>query len=296
MKVLLTGASGYLGRHVLRALQRRGIDTVATGRRRSPALQGCTFIEADLLQVNSAQTLVEQSGATHLLHLGWYVEHGKYWLSPLNFEWVQASMRLVDAFCRQGGKRIVGAGTCAEYDWSYGYMHEGLTPYAPATVYGVAKNASRQLLQEQCKSFGASFAWGHIFFPFGLDEGPQRLVPSLMRVFQGESPPFGVNANAYRGMLPVNDAAEAFVELLLSDQTGMVNICSGEPVAISDVVRSVARLFDADPDKVLRLASTRPGDPPLLVGNCQRLRSTGWVPQSSISQCLQDTLSLQRST
>jgi nucleoside-diphosphate-sugar epimerase len=117
-----------------------------------------------------------------------------------------------------------------------------------------------------------------------------------MRVFQGEAAPFGVNANAYRGMLPVNDAAEAFVELLLSDQTGMVNICSGEPVAISDVVRSVARLFDADPDKVLRLASTRPGDPPLLVGNSQRLRSTGWALQTSISQCLQDTLSLQRST
>ncbi|MFM8759557.1 MAG: NAD-dependent epimerase/dehydratase family protein, partial [Methylophilaceae bacterium] len=100
----------------------------------------------------------------------------------MNFEWIQASMRLVDAFCLEGGKRIVAAGTSAEYDWSYGYMHEDVTPYAPTTVYGVTKNATRQLLREKCKSNGASFAWGHVFFPFGLDEGSLRLVPSLMRV------------------------------------------------------------------------------------------------------------------
>lgn len=296
MRVLVTGASGYLGRHVVRALQRRGIDTVASSRNPDQAMQDCKFIEADLLHADSAAALIEQADATHLLHLGWYVEHGKYWVSPLNFEWVQASMRLVDAFCRQGGKRFVGAGTCAEYDWSYGYLHEELTPYRPTTVYGVAKNATRQLLREQCRSAGTSFAWGHVFFPFGLDEGHQRLVPSLMRVFQGQCDPFGVNANSFRGMLPVNDAAEGFVELLLSDQIDMVNICSGEPVSIAEIVRSVARIFDADPEPVLRLASARPDDPRVLVGNNQRLRSTGWLPKTSISQCLQNTLSLHHAT
>ena len=292
MKVLLTGASGYLGRYVLQALQRQGIRTVSV--RHSAAVDTATgeTLQADLLSPTGAEELVARAQATHLLHLAWYVEHGQYWRSPRNFEWVQASIRLVDAFCRQGGSHVVAAGTCAEYDWSQeGLMCEGVTPYHPNTPYGVCKDATRRLLQSLSELHGVRFAWGHIFFPCGLDEAPGRLIPSLIRVFRGQMPAFGVNTAAVRGMLPVTDAAQAFVQMLVHPQaSGAYNICSGTPTRIEEVVRLLAAECGANPETLLQLTSARPGDPAMLLGDNQRLRALGWHMQSSLEQCLEETI------
>jgi nucleoside-diphosphate-sugar epimerase len=291
MRILLTGASGYVGRHVLRALQHQGIETVCVQHTATLGSLSGESMSADLLSTDCAHELVARANATHLLHLAWYVEHGQYWHSPKNFEWVQASLRLVDAFCRQGGRHVVAAGTCAEYDWNHGVMQEGVTPYQPNTPYGVCKDATRRLLQSMCEMHGARFAWGHIFFPCGLDEAPGRLIPSLLRVFRGQIPAFGVNAAAVRGMLPVTDAAQAFVQMLQNPQAkGAYNICSGTPTRIEEIVRLLAAECGADPANVLQINSARPGDPAMLLGDTQRIRALGWSMQSSLEQCLTDTV------
>jgi nucleoside-diphosphate-sugar epimerase len=291
MKVLLTGASGYLGRHVLKALEMQGIETVCAQHRATLSSQTGEVLSTDLLSPDGASELVTRAKATHLLHLAWYVEQGKYWNSPQNFEWVQASIRLVDAFCRQGGKHVVVAGTCAEYDWDYGYMQEGLTPYKPHTPYGICKNATRQMLQSMCDLHNARLAWGHVFFPFGIDESLGRLIPSLIQVFRGQIPAFGVNNEAIRGMLPVTDAAQAFVRLLQHHQAyGAYNICSGIPTRIDEIVELIAAELHEDPSVVLKLPSSRSSDPTMLLGNNQRLCSIGWSMESSLKKCLQQTI------
>ena len=294
MKVLLTGASGYLGRHVLKALHMQGIETVSVQHTATVGPQAGETLSADLLSPDGALELVTRAKATHLLHLAWYVEQGKYWNSPQNFEWVQASIRLVDAFCRQGGRHVVVAGTCAEYDWNYGFMREGITPYNPNTAYGICKNATRQLLQSLCDLHDTRLAWGHVFFPFGMDEAFGRLIPSLIQVFREQIPAFGVNAESVRGMLPVTDAAEAFAQLLKHPQArGTYNICSGIPTRIEEIVTLLAMECNADPATVLKLPSARLGDPAMLLGDNQRLRSLGWRMQGSLQQCIKDTVQLQ---
>lgn len=291
MKVLVTGASGYLGRHVLKALEMQGMETVCAQHRATLSSQTGEVLSADLLSPDGALELVTHAKATHLLHLAWYVEQGKYWNSLQNFEWVQASIRLVDAFCRQGGKHVVVAGTCAEYDWDYGFMQEGVTPYNPRTPYGICKNATRQLLQSMCDLHNVRLAWGHVFFPFGIDESLGRLIPSLIQVFRGQIPAFGVNNEAIRGMLPVTDAAQAFIRLLQHPQAyGAYNLCSGIPTRIDEIVELIAAELHADPSVVLKLPSSRSSDPTMLLGNNQRLRSIGWSMESSLKKCLQQTI------
>jgi len=288
--VLLTGASGFLGRYVLNSLCRHGIETITIGRQRAPDSAFADFTQVDLLAGPDFTALVKASRATHLLHLAWYAEHGKYWTSPLNLRWVEATTRLVEAFCDAGGRKVVGSGTCAEYDWSHGYCREDSTPLNPATLYGTAKDATRRLMAAVCVEHQVPCAWGRVFLTFGSGEASQRLIPSLIEVFQGKRHPFGVNANAYRDFLHASDVAEGFIALLHSDASGACNISSGQPVQLGDVVRELARLLDTDPQAVLALSTKCPAEPPLLVGDNLKLKSVGWQQTLSLTQGLERTV------
>lgn len=290
MRVILTGASGFLGRYVLDSLRRQNIETVMLGRRPVPGSTFADFIETDLLATPDFAALVKDAKATHLLHLAWYTEHGKYWISPLNLRWVEATTRLTEEFCKAGGERVVIVGTCAEYDWSHGYCREDSTPLNPATLYGTAKDAARRLAMATCAQHQVPCAWGRVFLPFGKGEAHQRLIPSLIDVYRGSRPPFAVNAPAYRDFLHASDVAEGFIALLQSNANGVYNISSGQPVQIEHLVRELARLLDADPQAVLDLTTERPGEPPLLVGENLKLKALGWQPMLSLAQGLEQSV------
>ena len=106
------------------------------------------------------------------------------------------------------------------------------------------------------EKYGVSLSWARIFFPYGPGETPQRLIPSLFKVFNGEALPFGVNRNSYRDLLHVKDVAKAILTCAQSRIAGAVNLCSGNPTQIYDIVNAVARITGGDPDIILKLAPT----------------------------------------
>lgn len=279
MKVLLTGATGFIGRHVLAELRRQGIETVAVGRTRPEDYDG-DFITADLLQPEAPALVIDRAQPTHLIHLAWYTEHGAYWTSPLNLRWLDASVRLAEAFRAAKGEKLIAAGTCAEYDWAAGYCRENSTPLIPATFYGTAKDATRRLLAAVCAAAGVQFAWGRVFMPYGDGEDARRLIPSLTAVFEGRREPFGVNGAAYRDFLHVKDVARAFTCLLRPEARGDYNIASGEPTRIADLVSRIAEALGGDARRVLDLPTSRLGEPEILLADNRKLRSLGWEATS----------------
>jgi nucleoside-diphosphate-sugar epimerase len=290
-RVLITGATGFIGSNAIAPLLAKGYEVHAVSSKpiSEKAIEANDIKEnviwhtANLSNSKETISLIANIKPTHLLHFAWYAEHGAYWTSPLNLDWTQASVRLVEAFCQAGGQKVVIAGTCAEYDWAYGYCSEDLTPLKPNTLYGIAKDATRRLTMAVCAEYQVDCAWGRIFSPYGQGEDNRRLLPSLLAVFQDKRAPFGVNATAYRDFLHVQDAAAGFISLLQADVGGVYNICSGHPVQLAEVVRQIANVYGADPCAVLDLSVERPGEPIFLVGNNQKLRALGWQAQHSLA-------------
>jgi nucleoside-diphosphate-sugar epimerase len=276
-RVLVTGATGFVGRQALEPLAARGYEVHAAGRR-----------EVDLLDAAATTRLVEELRPTYLLHFAWYAEPGAFWQSTENARWLDASMHLLEVFAASGGARAAVAGTCAEYDWTGdGILSERSTPLAPRTPYGEAKNA----LRAQAEELPLSVAWGRIFFLYGPHEDARRLVASVTRALLAGVPAPTTHGLQVRDFLHVADVGDAFAALLDSDVEGPVNIGSGEGVGVADVVLRIAALVGR-PDLVeLGALDTPPDDPPVLVADVGRLREdVGWRPTLSLDAGLRDTV------
>lgn len=293
-RVLVTGARGFIGRHALVTLREQGfeIHAVTHGDPPAPPRDGSwQWHRADLLDIAAIEPLVRRVRPTHLLHFAWDAVPGRYWTSLDNFAWVRASLELLRRFHECGGTRVVMAGTCAEYDWSYGYCYEGVTPTNPATTYGVCKLSMQRMLQAYCAETGVSGAWGRIFFLYGPHEHPSRLVSSVVRsLLQGNlarcSP-----GTQIRDFMHVQDVADAFVSLLESAVTGPVNIGSGQPVTLREVIYQIAHGIGRSDLVRLGALPMSPSDPPLLCADVRRLSSeVGWAPAYDLDHGLGDTV------
>jgi nucleoside-diphosphate-sugar epimerase len=294
-RVLVTGATGFIGRHALAPLARRGFEVHAVTSRDAPPPQApadVTWHRADLLDQATHDALLEAAAPTHLLHFAWYAEHGRFWTSTENLRWSAATISLVQAFAERGGRRAVLAGSCAEYRWGEpGPCTEDVTPLEPATLYGTAKNATRAVLQAAAGELGIELAWGRVFFLYGPGEAPGRLVASVIRaLLAGERAPTG-DGRQVRDFLHVADVAGAFAALLGSPVTGPVNIGSGDARPLLDVITAIGAATGRPDLLDVGALAPRAGDPAELVADIARLRDeVGFVAAIGLDEGIQRTV------
>lgn len=292
-RVLLTGATGFIGRHCLSSLVKRGYEVHAVSSRSITMERKASILwhQANLLDLPQVAALMDKVQPSHLLHFAWYTVSGKYWTSVENLRWVQASISLLREFAQHGGRRVVMAGSCAEYDWRYGYCSEATTPLAPSTLYGICKHALQLMVSAFSKQAGLSAAWGRIFFLFGPYEHPDRLVAYVIRSLLRAEVARCSHGNQIRDFLYVQDVADAFLALLDSAVFGPINIASGRPVALRELIYKIAAKFKREDLIQLAAVSTPPDEPPLLVADVRRLYDeVGWTSRYDLDTGLEQTI------
>ena len=296
-RVLVTGGGGFIGRHALPELTARGWEVHAAGRAPLPedAARSVIFHHCDLLAEGEAARVVAAVRPSHLLHLAWNAVPGRFWTDPDNLDWVASSLRLHRAFAAAGGRRAVFAGTCAEYDWSCAELSEATTPLVPRTLYGKAKNALRQLIEDTAAPLGVNVAWGRIFFLYGPDEAPVRLVPSVITALLRGEPALCSHGRQERDFLHVADVARAFVAVLESEHSGPVNIASGSALPLAAVIDAIARIVGR-PDLVRLGARPAPADDPPRLGADTRVLfdRIGFRPRFDLDAGLRDVVAWWR--
>src|SRR3984893_5189142 len=205
-KVLLTGARGFVGRQIAKALAARGMEVHAVSSAGSdPSIPAHVWHRVNLLDKTSTTTLVGEVKPSHLVHAAWDTTHGAFWTSDANYAWVSASLGLVEAFRVSGGQRLVIVGSCAEYDWRFVYFSEDVTPLNPALPYGVCKASLFRLCEAYCRSHNISMAWARIFLLYGPHEGHKRLVPSIVRALLAGTEAACTDGTPIRDVIDVED-------------------------------------------------------------------------------------------
>ncbi|MEX0663497.1 MAG: NAD(P)-dependent oxidoreductase [Acidimicrobiia bacterium] len=285
-RVLVTGGGGFVGAPAVTELGQRGFEVHVAARHQGANPTAREWHVLDLLDGASLDALIKSVAPTHLLHLAWCTEHGAFWDDPANDAWVEATARLAGAFREAGGQRIVVAGSCAQYGWDGdslgpdGFASERDTPRRPATRYGVAK-------ETVARGLDRSAAMGLVFFPYGPNEQPGRLVPTVTRsLLEGTPAPISSGMQV-RDFLHVADCGAAFAALLDSDVTGPVNVGSGTGTSVLEVVQAIARSLDRE--DLLRVGALpdRPADPPRLVADVTRLHEeVGFEPRFTLESGL----------
>ncbi len=288
-RVVLTGASGFVGKAVLAALIEQGADVMALSRRRPDVKGPFAWRPCDLLDAGSAEEALRGVETDVLVHAAWTVEHGKFWTAPANLDWVGASLRLLRLAAETGVRRFVGLGTCFEYGWpDDGNCDERSTALEPATLYAASKDATRRVAERFCLTNDISFAWARLFFLYGQGEARTRLVPALALAMLEGLPARIDSGRAVRDFMDVGDAGRALAGLALSGTTGSVNVASGQGASIGEIAGMVADIIGR-PDLVsVGALPDRVGEGRRCVASTSRLvEEVGFAPQSSLRQGLE---------
>jgi nucleoside-diphosphate-sugar epimerase len=292
-RVLVTGASGFIGRHCLPLLCAKGYEIHAIRRERSapnPAVDGVTWHHLNLLQPGCPTEAIREVRPDALLHLAWCAVPGTFWETTGNIDWLRASLELVSVFTERGGERIVAAGSCAEYAPDSGECIENQTPLTPTTLYGTCKRALDEILLSSKFRASVSAACGRIFFLYGPYEDPLRVIAYVIASLLKGEPALCSEGRDVLDFLHVEDVASAFVALLESDIQGPVNIGSGNRVELKEVFQEIGR--EIGRPELIRVGARAAHAQNLRIwANTSKLRSeSSWLPRYDLSRGIAQTI------
>lgn len=281
--ILVTGASGFIGRQVVRNLIDKGHKVIGINFQHTIEFEHPNFkmITLDLLDHYAVVDFFKNNHFENLIHLAWYGD-AKCHVHNINVDWFAASLNILRLFHENGGKKIMIAGSISEYDFEYGCFKEGLTPLNNRSLYGKSKSALYEVAETYCEQNGIDFKWARIFNLYGQYERPERLMPYVITsMLKGEDVKVSV-CTKYQDYLHVEDVADALVAFFASDIKGALNICSGEPVRLKTIVEKL-RSLTCFRGKVLYGAIPSSFEDPIVVGNNERLsQKLGWEPKHTL--------------
>jgi dTDP-6-deoxy-L-talose 4-dehydrogenase (NAD+) len=244
MRVSVTGASGFVGKHVLMALEKEDVTVSAFARTQSAAVQGLPVPVQSLDIANTGADLFERLNRPDILiHLAWGG------LPNYNSDHhLDEELPRQQAFLRQavtcGVKTLFVAGTCFEYGMQSGELAEETKP-GITNAYGRAKQQLLQALQDLQQETEFNLIWGRLFYLYGKGQSPHSLWQQFNKACEEKQTIFNMSAGQQiRDFLPVEEAALLIAKLALSQRNvGAVNICSGNPVTVETLVRQWAEML-----------------------------------------------------
>ncbi len=285
MKVLVTGARGFVGRNVVETLKSHSGVTVLSPSR----------AELDLLSDDSVSTYVANEKPNVIIHLAgesnpWNV--GRLAMFDVN---VMGTLRLIDSLEKHVPDNLPRSFVFASAGYVYGPSTPGVVDEEvlprPNGDYAVSKYCAEQIVA--AVNGGIRVVSARLFNVIGVGHSEKYVVPKIAAAFRrGDAGIELGNTIAVRDFVDVRDVAAALVHLgLHSDAKGVFNICSGAGTSIGALIDLMRELSGRDLQVSTQSGFARPGDNMHLVGSNNRLRATGFSPRHSLRDSISWMLS-----
>ena len=264
-KVLLTGATGFVGKQVLKYLQESNNEITLVVR---AGWQRKIVNNKQITNVIETENIFTEDfgwwkrtckDIDIIIHVAWYAEPGKYLLSDMNMDCLQGTLNLARGAVDAGVRRFIGIGTCFEYDLTGGVLSIN-TPLKPVTLYASAKAATYLSLLSLFAQKNIEFVWCRLFYLYGEGENKNRLVSYIRYQLENNQIAELSSGNQIRDFMDVAAAGRIIVDLALNMSIcGAINICSGIPVTVRQLAEKIADeygkrellLFGARPDNII---------------------------------------------
>lgn len=268
-RVLLTGATGFVGKQVLARLLKADIDirlVLRSGSASKIKHSVNDLVWTDDLFAQDRSWWQEVCQDVHtVIHSAWYTEPGKYIQSVKNFECLSGTLEMAVGAAGAGVKRFVGVGSCSEYDMSAGYLSIQ-TALQPTTIYGAAKAATFMALSQYFTQMKIDFSWCRLFYLYGEDEDSRRFVPYLRHQLTNGLTAELTSGKQIRDYLDVTLAGAEIAEIALTNVSGPRNICSSKPLSIRELAEEIADEYGRRDLLRFGMRPDNDFDPPCIVG------------------------------
>lgn len=243
MKVLVTGATGFIGNYVVEELLQKGHEVIASsansGKAKNvPLFDKVTYKAFDLSQFDPAIDYYDLfDRPANLIHLAW--EGLPNYKSSFHEEVnLPRHLAFLKSMIGNGLTDLTVTGTCFEYGMQEGSLKEDMPAY-PDNPYGKAKNSLRVGLEELQKQYSYILKWARLFYMYGKGQNPNSLLAQLDKALENKEGTFNMSGGQQtRDFLPVEKVAANIVKIALQEKvTGVINCCSGVPVTVENFVK-----------------------------------------------------------
>ena len=296
MRIFLTGATGFIGKHVFKRLYREGHTILLVSRDAKPNIFGLKsfpkrvrVIRGDLQSMQKWESKVKKFRPDALIHLAWEgLPQANIELSIKNIEY---SLRLFAFAAQNGIKHIIGVGTQWEYGDRKGVAREddALRPFNPLAA---AKISLQYFGEALAKEKNTKFSWLRLFSVYGPGQRSGALIPSVVRSLAAGATPQIKSLDAKNDFIYVEDVARAITLVLRKQkpQMGIYNVASGKLTSIHEIMREMYKIFGKKMDTNLK--SHGKSHVPGLIGDISKIKKEiGWKPQISTRAGIVETVS-----